>query len=499
MTLRGAAQVRALVVVALLVATIATGKWTWDRFVRPSPDASLAGPTAAYSAQTMAQIQTALAEQAALARQSLARQSTAQTSAANATEAPPQVRVVTEQPASLDLAITLPSGEVVNETISLQPDQPYQPTPAERAAQSAQSRQVFGARFRIESEGHRLVLSYVVPTRLLPAELRERLYGKRAETAGFHLFSAAWAQSGMGLWTGVMTGMDMGNYSSDMVKGTKAFTKLASNAEKIGKALDTSDQFAHWMEQLDALENCARNPTHKVTQDAYQNNPGYQQQTIDAIGQARSEVKQATGLSYVNQEANVGMQLTHAPGILTQMTKAVSSWNDSALTDIGNGLVADASKLVDCDLAAPPPAAGDGTITYHLHREGFFGIDVDDQLVKSTFVISSVPVMAPPGANPIELRGQGEFKGKIVSKQSNTCTGTAGVRGDGVYGHLKISGGADSGQCSGARFEDAARNAAFTCEFEGVDPVNGGKYQAQAAGEFAAWTECTLDLKPQQK
>lgn len=453
MIVPGRTQVLVLAVV-LLAATLATGRWLSNRSVR-----------------------------------------TAQGTAPNAPAATPQVRIVGNQPTSLDLAVTLPGGKLVNENISLQPNLPYRPTPAEM---TSPERQVYGARFQIEN-GHRMVLSYVVPTGVLPAELRVRLYGKPPGTAAIHLFSAAWAQSTLNFWTGVKTGMDVGDYSSDMVKGTKAITKLASNAEKIGRALDTAEQFAQWMEQLDALENCARQPTHQVTQNAYQQNPGYQQQTLDAISQARAEVSQATGLSYVNQEANAGMQLAHAPGLLTQLTKAVSSWNDAALTDIGNGLVADASKLVDCDLAPPPPPAGDGTITYHLHREGFFGIDLDDQLVKATFDLVPVPVAAPPGVNPFELRGRGEFKGRIVSQQSNTCTGVAGVSGDGSYGRLKISGGADSGECSGARFEDAGRNAAFTCEFSGVDPVNGGKYQVQATGEFAAWTECTLELKPRQK
>lgn len=411
--------------------------------------------------------------------------------------ASPPIRVIDDRPTSLKLAVTLPDGGIVTDTIDFLPNQTYQPTPAELQSESSGARQVFGARFRVE--GGRLLMNYVVRTQTLPMELRERLGGKSDGAASIDLVSSAWAQPAMGPWTGIQTGMSIGDYTSNMVKGLKPFSKLASNAEKVGGALALAEQFEQWMQAFDQLENCARNPTHQVTQEAYQKDPGYQQRTVDAISQARSEVTQATGLSYVNQEANVGMQLAHAPGILTQLTKAVSGWNDSALLDIGNGLLADASKLVDCDLAPPPPPAGDGTITYHLHREGFFGIDVDDQVVKVSLSLSPAISIPVPGANAVDVRGLGEFKGKIVSQQSNECSGTADVRGGSSFGHMHMSGGAVSGKCVGARFEDAARNAAFTCDFDGVDVVNGGTYEVQAAGEFAAWTSCKLELKPQQK
>jgi hypothetical protein len=492
--------VRLLAAVALLAAAIAAEKWVVGRFgSAPAVDAEAAG--SAYSARAMSQMRAMMAQQAALAQQMIASQQAGAPGAAEPGATPPQVRVLQETSTSLHLALTLPDGQLVDQVVALQPNRSYQPTPAEAAALAQKGRLVFGARLGDgkSQDGQRLVLSYVVPTSALPDELREQIYGKPADTVAMGFISTAWAQSAsMGFWTGVQTSSQVSK-SFEWGSAVKGAQKIAGNAEKVSHALDTSDQFSKWMAELDSLEQCARNPTQTVTQNAYKQDPGYQQRTIDAIGQARSEVQQATGLSYVNQEANVAMQLTKAPGIASQLGKAMYSWNDSALTDIGNGLVADAAKLVDCDLARPPLEGGDGTLTYHLHREGFWGIDVDDQLVKATVSISPPPVMPPPGIVAFVIRGQGEFKGKIVSKKSNDCTGVSGVVGDGSNGHLRVTGGAESGSCSGIDFDYGGRNANFTCEFESIDPVNGGKYVGQAVGEFAPWAECTLDLKPQRK
>jgi hypothetical protein len=495
MTSQGGARMRALIAATILVAIFGAGKWAFDRHGGSSAAGGPSGAINPYSAQAVAQMQDMLAQQVEVARQGVA------LDAAAPSQSLPQMRVLQETATEIHLALILPDGQSVDQIIALQPDQHYQPTAAEATALRQQSRQVFGATFKVENlpEGERVVLSYVIPSTALPTELRERLYGKIADTAAIHIFNTAWAQSAnMGFWTGVQTSSQVGK-SFEWGSAVKGARKIKNNAEKVSHALDTSDQFSKWMAALDSLDDCARHPTQTVTQTAYKQDPGYQQRTIDAIGQARSEVQQAAGLSYVNQEANVAMQLTKAPKLASKLGKAMYSWNDSALTEIGNGLVADASKLVDCDPAPPPRESGDGTITYHLHREGFWGIDVDDQLVKATVTISAPPVMPPPGIVAFNLRGQGEFKGKIVSKQSNACAGVAEITGDGSDKYLHVTGGAASGSCNGIDFAYGGRNANFTCDFGGVDPVNGGKYEVQAAGEFGPWTECTLDLTRRHK
>ena len=258
--------------------------------------------------------------------------------AAPAAEPQPRVPVVRDSATAVQLAVTLPEGQVAGVTMTFQPGVPYTPTEAERAGQS-QGRQVFGVRLTHTDtpEGRRVLLSYVVPADALPPELRQRVLGK-PETAGPQLVRAAHAQA-LNTWTGLQTGYDLGKYGSGIKP--KTLGKLYSNYKKVVNAWDSAEQYAVWMREFDAMERCARNPTQTVTQNAYQQDPAYQQRTLDAIQQARSEAQQAAGLGFVNQEASVAMQLTEAPGALRGVTDKVADWNNAALRDIGNQLVTD--------------------------------------------------------------------------------------------------------------------------------------------------------------
>lgn len=422
-----------------------------------------------------------------------------------AAEIPPRVQVVKDTPTSVQLAVTLPEGQVAGVTVNFQPGVPYMPNAAEHAAQG---REVFGVRLTQADtpDGKRVLLSYVVPTSAIPPELRERILGK-AQSAGLELVRAAHAQA-LNTWTGLQTGYDLGKYGSGIKP--KTLGKLYSNYKKVVKAWDSSEQYSVWMQEFDAMERCARNPTQTVTQNAYQQDPGYQQRTIDAIQQARSEAQQAAGLGFVNQEASVAMQLTEAPGALRGVTDKVADWNNAALRDVGNQLVTDTGKLVDCDLAPPPDRnRGDGTIKYHMHRAGYLDYEEED------WVVSGTVNLVPGGpAGGFEIRGEGAFKGgKKSARQRVTwrCEGTSEVSGggggggDGQRQPLWVGGGVTGGDCTMTQpnrtidWGAGAADAGFRCDFPSVDVVNGGSYEVQADGEEARWTTCELELKPVRK
>lgn len=424
--------------------------------------------------------------------------------AAPAQTLPAHVRISGDGITHTELAVSLPDGSTAEETINLTANRPYTPTPAELAEQSHSGREVFGAKLSDDggSTDTHFTLEYVVPASALPASVRERLYGTAPAASRGGVIGAAWAQPALNVWTGVATGFAAGKYLSDLQPSIPG-SKVLSNWEKVGQALDMSNQYAGWMQQLDALEECARHPTHTLTQNAYQDNPGYQQQTIASIQQARSEVQQATGLDYVNQEANVAMKFTKAPGLLSEATGAVAKWNDAALKDIGNGLVNDAAKLVNCDLAPPPDRQPkDGTIKYQMHREGYLDFTREDHVVNGTFVMSSGP------QGTVLLRGDGGFKGKVESQKyhtSNSCEGHSEITGGGASTSLRVGGNPVTGTCLyvspnySADVGPAQSDTAFECDFKNVDLVNGGSYEVKAQGEEAQWTVCSLELKPQQR
>ena len=413
---------------------------------------------------------------------------------------PPRVELVKETATSVELVVSLPDGETASGGISFEPNRAYTPTPAELEAQAKLGRSVFGAHLtHSTTPGDRAVLSYVVPGSALPVSLRERLYGRASESAGPQLIRAAQAQGVLNAWTGVQTGYAIGEHLSGL-QPKAPWDKLAKNYKQVSKALDMADQYDQWMLRLDALETCARNPTQTVTQNAYRDDPAYQQQTLNAIQQARSEVQQATGLNYVNREATVATQLTKGPGIMSAMTGKVSDWNDAALKDVGDGLVQDASKLVDCDLARPPPSLGDGTIVYHMKRAHWRFVEEEEWETRGTVSIFPGP------AGTVQVRGSGEFKGHHKASAPGDliikCAGQSEYGGSGGLGTLSVSGTSVGGACLvGAsagpmqQRDYGAADAGFSCQFSNVDLENGGSYEVHAQGEETEWAVCTLEIK----
>ena len=413
---------------------------------------------------------------------------------------PAKVELVKESPTSLELVVSLPDGATASGGISFDPNRAYTPTPAELEAQSKLGRSVFGAHLtRSATPEGRAVLSYVVPASALPVSMRERLYGRSPESAGLQLIRTAHAQGVLNAWTGVQTGYAIGEHLSGL-QPKAPWDKLAKNYKQVSKALDMAEQYDQWMLRLDALETCARNPTQTVTQNAYRDDPAYQQQTLNAIQQARSDVQQATGLNYVNREASVAMQLTKGPGIMSEMTGKVSDWNDAALKDVGDGVVQDASKLVDCDLARPPPSLGDGTIVYHMKRAHWRFVEEEEWQTRGTISIFPGP------AGTVQVRGSGEFKGHHKASAPGDliikCEGQSEYGGSGGLGTLSVSGTSVGGTCLvGAsagpmqQRDYGAADAGFSCQFSNVDLENGGSYEVHAQGEEAEWAVCTLEIK----
>jgi len=422
--------------------------------------------------------------------------------------AAPRLRVLKDTPLQVVMSLTLPDGNVVLETVTVLPNLPYVPTPSDRQLLQ-QGHEVFGPKLAWQ-KGGQLVLQYVVPNDAMPAAVR-RSYPVETGMRWLPLLINQ-AHAGVNnFWTGMQTAIGKPNNKPEglapylgSLQPTVPWAKLQSNYGRVSEAMDFSDQESQWMMRLDALEQCARHPTQTVTQNAYRQNPQYQQQTIDAIEQARTEVKQATGAWYVNEEASVGSQLIKGvPGLLSNLSGKMSSWNDTALRQIGDGLVTDAAKLVDCDLAPPPLHGRDGSIKYRMQRSGYLGYDEENRLVYGTF---DLQLAGLPGA--FKAIGTGTFKGSMKSTRFSSkaqCSGTSTVQGGGVSGRFWISASPDKGTCL---FTDingthdvgpSNSDTSFRCSFSNVDLVNGGHYTVHADGEESQWAFCDLELTPRQR
>lgn len=153
--------------------------------------------------------------------------------------------------------------------------------------------------------------------------------------------------------------------------------------------------------------------------------------------------------------------------------------------------------------AARGPAAGDSTITYHMHREGQFAFDEEDWWVQGTVNLH------PAVAGTLIVQGGGTFKGHTTSSRyqtRNRCEGVSEIRGGGGAGALLwVGASAVSGSClytvQGKTTDRGvgAADSGFRCEFSGVDFAKGGLYEAHANGEESRWAACTLELGPLRK
>jgi len=419
------------------------------------------------------------------------------------------VQVLSDSPSSVEFELTLQDGTVAHTSFRIEPGKSYMPSAAERAAAQKAGRRVYAVKFEAtsaESGPNHATLEYFIPYDSLPEDVRRAVLGAPAVRLHFPLVSDAYAQVAGDLGMGMYGGYDTAGGWSGPIKAMK----------NVQSALEMSADHDQWMQQLDALEGCARNPTSTVTQNAYRQDPQYQQRTIDAIQQARSEVQQTTAVRFLNTEVSVAKGLVSVPSDVpgSQQLKSglkggksmlgeLSKSNDSALKGIAEQQIADISKLVDCDLGRPQKIAhGDGMFEYHMHRKGFHEYDEEDRLVKGTFDLSP----GPGGA--AMLHGDGEFKGRMTSKTFGTsaeCEGTSEVQGSIYAGRMKIDGGPNGGNCL---FHDRGKttvlsprdsDTAFTCEFQDVDLVNGGSYSVHANGDESEYAICKVDLGPQKK
>lgn len=417
----------------------------------------------------------------------------------------PQIRILEDSPSRIRYAITLQDGVTVERFVAFDTHPAFQPTGEEVAAGISSDRRVYGARLtRIDGpSADQLVLEYVVPTSALPPELRYRLFDEAGpDAAGLHLFSIAWAGAAGGLWTGIKSG-----YSN--------FKMIDKNLVKnLKSASDRSDQSQQWLQKLDLIESCARHPTHLVTQNEYARNPAYQAETLAAIADARSEVGQTIAVSYLNQATTVAASgvTVSAPGEglvakglgkagswLWSKSGSVSKWNEAAINEIAQRQLNDIAKLVDCDLARPPPRThGDGTILYEFDAAGMWGYDELKGYLNGTFDIG--PAAPGLGSEYVDLSGDGAFRYKAHSPEGGaSCEGVGKISGGGYSGDLQIEGVPTEGSCIPSTLDAPHVPVAFTCNFHNVDLVNGGKYSAVPTGDFSERATCELKLTPQQR
>lgn len=205
------------------------------------------------------------------------------------------------------------------------------------------------------------------------------------------------------------------------------------SGKKVWEAVEANEIIATAHAQLDALEKCAKNPTAGVTQQEYKKNPAAQQKALQAIAQARLEIRASTAVLFTSLIADVGSALVQeAPWLGFIVSPAVNYTKDSQMAAIASYVENAAADVVPCAPKAyklsgkiPSVPAGivvTGTVC-SLEREFVATMD-GDYIGRLTFTPAgaaggSVKFRGKVGNATINVSGHGDYSVSLADDASS--------------------------------------------------------------------------------
>ena len=243
-----------------------------------------------------------------------------------------------------------PTGDEGDLIITLTPDQVGDPAVSELTHE-------------VTEDEFRFRLAYHVPWDLIPSDLHDEVrQGGTAALGVDALFVAApLAQvaadsDGVGVVvTGVIkqiynqTASDTARIIDERFGGrldVSGTLRMLRALENVGNALASSADYLEIVRELDAIEECARNPTNPITQRAYRDDPGYQQRVLDQIAATRAEVKANASVLYLSHLIKTGSSLVRNVPALGFIVGPGTAWSKAALNEVTRKLIDDLRKNV---------------------------------------------------------------------------------------------------------------------------------------------------------
>jgi hypothetical protein len=135
----------------------------------------------------------------------------------------------------------------------------------------------------------------------------------------------------------------------------KGVMSVLKNLEDIKSGLDLGDELEGLLRELDALEECAKNPTNPLTRQAHQANPAERQRVLDEIAAARVDVIANTVVMQVSVLNKVIAR--YGPKWLGYAIGPGSAWAKKTLQELNRERIDEVSRGI--------PKCG-----YHIDRAG---------------------------------------------------------------------------------------------------------------------------------
>ncbi|GEM_PF-3006809 len=328
-----------------------------------------------------------------------------------------------------------PNGAVRELTLKFTPNQQYTPTPEETAKASLGGSPVYGFTYanNLGSEWTgRLDMSFIVPNGGVPPELLSSLTAASARQLGLpKVWAADGSTSGVTVqWSesakegaDVAIGSVLDYYKDKGVKGAGklgAIYGLASALSDVAGAADIAKQNGKWLAELAELEDCAAHPTSQVAR----NDPNYREDAVAKVQAARSELKEANAVRFLNQMTDTGSGITPATAVMAVALKQGFLWADQTLSDFSENTIMREARLAVVPCKDTPPPATSGNVRVHKEREITWGsgpqVDKYVEDIESTVMWVWNPMLR-------QYNPQGTFTfSRIESSTANgkTCTAT---------------------------------------------------------------------------
>jgi hypothetical protein len=237
------------------------------------------------------------------------------------------------------ILLTFPSNETADEMISVIPNQTYTPTQDELNNITNGIYEVKFTHDNNSSEWQYFVAETALSTASLSAAIMHGMIDLQSQTQlqiSNPIKSALLnAGAGSGAVKGVLVDIHV----------LEHFYGILESVLGVAEALVTAHEYQQWVSQLNELQDCAEHPTNPVTINGYSQDPNQEQQILNAISNARSELKSLTEARFVNIAVSLGSELVGKLGLDVAAVLA-GHYSEETLKQLSEDLMKSIVKMV---------------------------------------------------------------------------------------------------------------------------------------------------------